>query len=85
MTYIIGYKQPGINTIISDMRVSWKAANGSGLGRNTALKTGYLFPGCFFGRLGSAEHSREFICAVCASNLSERAVCSARFSAFLRR
>jgi hypothetical protein len=60
MTYVVGFKQPGINAIISDVRVSWQGTEGW-QGENTALKTGVLFPGCIFGRVGSAYHSRKFI------------------------
>jgi hypothetical protein len=40
MTYILGIKQPGLNAIISDARISWKTNGGEEQGDNTALKTG---------------------------------------------
>jgi hypothetical protein len=57
MTYIVGLKQPGFNTIISDARVTWQ----DGSGANTALKTGLLSPGLIFGRVGNSTRSAEFI------------------------
>lgn len=60
MTYIVGFKQPGINVIISDSRVSWKGDYGRE-GRNDAMKTGMLFPGCIFGRIGDTAKSKVFI------------------------
>ncbi len=63
MTYIVGFKQPGVNAIISDARVSWKGDHNQWEGKNTRLKTGLLFTGCIFGRLGNDECSRDFIVA----------------------
>lgn len=60
MTYILGLNYLGINSIISDARVT----SGSGEGYNTSLKTGLLFPGCMFGRAGNVAASRDFILAV---------------------
>lgn len=62
MTFIVGYKQPGINAIVSDLRISWEETDGCRTAMNTALKTGLFFPGCIFGRAGSAKYSREYIC-----------------------
>ena len=61
MTYIVEFKQPGINAIISDTRLSRPISRSEWTGQNTALKTGILFPGCIFGRLNSDQASREFI------------------------
>jgi hypothetical protein len=57
MTYIVGLKQPGINAIISDARLTWD----DGTGANTALKTGLLCPGLIFGRAGSSAQGAKFI------------------------
>ncbi len=61
MTYIVEFKQPGINAIISDTRISRRVSRLEWIGRNQALKTGILFPGCIFGRLGDDQASREFV------------------------
>jgi hypothetical protein len=61
MTYILGLKQPGLNAIISDARISWKSNDNGWEGDNTALKTGLFFTGCIFGRVGNSEHSANFI------------------------
>ncbi|WP_298444721.1 hypothetical protein [uncultured Ferrimonas sp.] len=61
MTLLVAFKQPGLNCIISDMRVTY---NHLGEGRNSALKTGILFPGCIYGITGAAEPSRRFIRAL---------------------
>lgn len=61
MTLLVAFKQPGLNCIISDMRVT-NSLNGEG--RNSALKTGLLFPGCIYGITGAAEPSRIFIRAL---------------------
>ena len=58
MTYIVGFKQPGVNTILSDTRVTRDDPDASS---NTAIKTGELFPGCIYGRAGSQFHSEKFI------------------------
>lgn len=60
MTYTIGLQLPGVNAIISDARVTPRPDAGLP-GYNRALKTGLLFPGCLFGRVGSAHQSRRFI------------------------
>ena len=56
MTYIVGLKTNGATAIISDTRQT-----GPEGGENVVLKTGTMFPGCIFGRAGSAEHSRDFV------------------------
>lgn len=61
MTYIVELKQPGINAIISDARVSWRGADNRWTGEDSAVKTGLLFRGCIFGRVGDASHSRDFV------------------------
>jgi hypothetical protein len=61
MTYIIGFRSQGINSIISDTRVSYWTGAGPRGGENVVLKTGLLFPGCLFGRAGSAPDSQRFI------------------------
>ena len=61
MTYIIGFAQPGCNTIIADSRVSWQNEAGNWTGENSSLKTGLLFDGCIFGKVGNNWHSRKFI------------------------
>lgn len=60
MTYIIGLNHFDINSIISDARVT----SDDGTGQNISLKTGFLFPGCIFGRAGNMATSRDFILAV---------------------
>lgn len=37
------------------------------VGKNSALKTGLLFPGCIYARIGDVQESREFILAFKAS------------------
>jgi len=59
MTYIVGFKQPGINAIIGDARVTRTGSNQRS--ESTVVKTGLLFPGCIFGRIGSEFHSGGFI------------------------
>lgn len=61
MTYIIGFKQPNMNSIISDARVSWQGTGYRLDGENTAMKIGIFFSGCLFGRIGSADQSQKFI------------------------
>lgn len=62
LTLIIAFKQPGYNTLISDCRISWGPPGlATRQGENTGLKTGLLFPGCIFARVGSMAHSRDFI------------------------
>ena len=61
MTYMVGLKQPGINAILSDTRISWKNDKNEWQGDNTALKTGLFFSGCMFGRTGNSDHSQKFI------------------------
>lgn len=61
MTYVIGFKQPGVNAIISDARGSWRGIDGRWYGDNTALKTGLLFPGCIYGVMGNPRHANELI------------------------
>lgn len=58
MTYILGFKQPGINAIITDCRRTMLI---DGTGENDIAKTGFLCPGCIYGRIGSAEKSQQFI------------------------
>jgi len=59
MTYILGINCLGINSIVSDSRVT----SPTGDGWNTSLKTGFFFPGCVFGRAGNMAASRDFIIA----------------------
>jgi hypothetical protein len=61
MTYVVALSQPGINTLIVDTRVSWKDRDGEWHGSNTSLKSGLLFPGCMYARVGSSFGSRAFI------------------------
>ena len=61
MTYIVGYKQTGINTLITDQRISWKSGEGEREGTNNALKSGVLFPGCIYAISGNVEAASEFI------------------------
>ncbi len=61
MTYIIGLKHPGINAIISDARVTFREPQSYETGKNNALKTGILVPGCIFGRVGSDVESARFV------------------------
>lgn len=60
MTYVIGLESHGMTSIISDARVTRKGQSKS-WGENVVLKTGLLFPGCIFGRVGNAKESKEFI------------------------
>ncbi len=63
MTYIVGIKKPEHNflTIISDIMVTKKFANGKIQKENTALKTGYLFDGCIYGLSGDATAGLKFL------------------------
>lgn len=58
MTLIVAFQQPGINCIISDLRVTNSL---TGEGRNSALKTGILCNGCIYGVVGAAHFARKFI------------------------
>lgn len=57
MSYIIGLEIEGTTAIISDTRVTF----GNGDGQDSALKTGYIFPGCIYGGAGDANAMRIFI------------------------
>ncbi|MDQ5822766.1 MAG: hypothetical protein M3441_00965 [Chloroflexota bacterium] len=59
MTYILGLQMRGFNAIIADQR----ATSGND-GSNDSVKTGVLFPGCIYGRIGSERQSARFIRAV---------------------
>jgi hypothetical protein len=61
MTYIIGFSIDGINSILSDTRVTY---SNSQLGQNIALKTGILFAGCIYGVAGHVDNAFNFIEAV---------------------
>jgi hypothetical protein len=61
VTYIVGFRQPGINAILADTRVSWRH-DGLVEGRDGDLKTGLLFRGCVFGSTGfDVVPIREFV------------------------
>lgn len=60
MTYVVANNTNGYTSIISDTRVTFRQ-KGIEWGDNTALKTGFLFPGCIFGRAGDDYHSLEFM------------------------
>jgi hypothetical protein len=74
MTYVIAFKQPGINAIISDARGTWTEIGGRRYGDNNALKTGLLFPGCIYGVIGNAKHANELILGFKRSTGTERAL-----------
>jgi hypothetical protein len=63
MTYVIGLKSHGINSIISDARVTFSQGDKE-WGTNTMLKTGGLFPGCIFGVVGVLDQAEAFIRSV---------------------
>jgi hypothetical protein len=60
VTYIVGFRQPGINAILADTRVSWRH-DGLVEGRDGDLKTGLLFRGCIYGSTGFAVSIRQFV------------------------
>jgi len=62
MTYIACFRNFGLNTIISDTRVT-KDFNGQRFGVNIALKTGVLYNGCIYGLVGNSDRGREFLLA----------------------
>lgn len=62
MTYVVGLALNGMNSILCDTRGTWSTPSGSN-GENVLLKTGLLFPGCIFGRVGNFDNSRAFILA----------------------
>lgn len=61
MTYIVGIRHNGLNSILSDLRVTYSIEGKKG--RNTALKIGELLPGCIFGWCGNEKAGRDFILA----------------------
>ena len=61
MTYVVALSQPGLNSTIVDTRVSWRNRDGEWHGSNSSLKSGLLFPGCMYARIGSVDGSRNFI------------------------
>lgn len=61
MTYLLQYQQPGINAIISDIRVTWNHQGSSTVGFNSYLKTGHLYPGCMYGIVGNTYLASDFI------------------------
>jgi hypothetical protein len=73
MTYLIAFKQPDINAIISDARGTWTRLGQAARGDNNALKTGLLFPGCIYGIVGSADCANELIVGFKESLGAERA------------
>ncbi len=58
MTYIIGFSIDGVNSILSDTRVTTTVTQ---QGQNTALKTGILFTGCIYGLAGNVDNAFDFI------------------------
>lgn len=61
MTYVIGFSIDGVNSILSDTRVTDIKTQ---QGQNTALKTGILFDGCIYGVAGNVDNAFSFINAV---------------------
>ena len=58
MTYVVGVNYLEYSSIICDNRITYR----DGLGENTALKSGVLFPGCIFGfSANNVEVARDFI------------------------
>lgn len=58
MTYTIGFSIDGVNSILSDTRVTPTVTQ---QGQNTALKTGILYPGCIYGLAGNIDNASAFI------------------------
>jgi hypothetical protein len=58
MTYVVAFKQPNMNAIIADCRVT---SVDEGIGEDARLKIGFLAPGIIFARVGSDERSSQFI------------------------
>ena len=61
MTYIIGFRQPGINAILADTLVTRRSVDGVVEERKGDLKTGLLFRGCIYGSTGSVGPIRQFV------------------------
>jgi hypothetical protein len=61
VTLLIGWKQPGMNVIFADARMTRRRNGAEVSGENHSLKTGLLFPGCIFGRTGHVAASARFI------------------------
>ncbi|MDQ5826633.1 MAG: hypothetical protein M3441_20815 [Chloroflexota bacterium] len=62
MTYLVALHLSNFNAIIADERASFE-----GGGSNDRVKTGILFPGCIYGRLGNEYESARFIRAFASS------------------
>lgn len=60
MTYIIGFRQPGLNAILADTLATC-THNGVVEHREGDLKLGLLFPGCVYGSIGSSGAATSFI------------------------
>lgn len=56
MTYVLGLQMPSFNAIIADQRVT----RGNS-GTNDRIKTGVLFRGCMYARIGDERQSARFI------------------------
>lgn len=68
MTYILGLKNFGITSIICDTRVTLDESRD--IGENTALKSGFLFPGCIYGASGNVDELRKFV-ILCKEQLTK--------------
>ena len=73
MTYVVAMNINGFSSIVSDTRVTFKE-NGIEWGDNTNLKTGFLFPGCIFGRAGNDPHCRDFISTARLALIGDRSL-----------
>lgn len=60
MTYVIGISHRGVNSILADQRTTYCIA-GEEEGKNSAVKTGLLFPGCIFGATGDTLAFNNFL------------------------
>jgi hypothetical protein len=56
MTYVLGLQMPGFNAIIADQRVTRGDS-----GTNDRIKTGVLFRGCMYARIGDERQSARLI------------------------
>lgn len=73
MTYVVATNMNGFSCIVSDTRVTFKE-DGIEWGDNTNLKTGFLFPGCIFGRAGNDARCRDFISTAKLALIGERSL-----------
>lgn len=62
LTYVVGFRQPGLNAIIADVRMTLDDHTLDD--PDMAVKTGVFFPGCLYGVVGNATEASQFISEV---------------------